>query len=66
MACGRTCEIRGIAKNHKTAIVLGHRTDPGVLDSHFHNMIILDQKNTFSLPVHRLGQIKQYMVTIFA
>ncbi len=44
MTCGRTYEIRGIAKNHKTAIVLGHRADLGGLDSHF----LLDHKKIHS------------------
>lgn len=53
MTWERTYEIRGITENHKTAIVLGRGADPGVLVSHFHNMIILGhKKNTFS--VHRL------------
>jgi hypothetical protein len=42
MPCGRTYEMRGIAKNHNTAIVLRHRADP--LDSLIHNMIISDHK----------------------
>lgn len=47
MTCGRTYE-RDIAKNHITAIVLGHRADLGVLDSHFHNMIIIGHKKIHS------------------
>jgi hypothetical protein len=44
MTCGRTYEMRGIVKNHKTAIVLRDRAHTGLLDSLFHNMIILGYK----------------------
>jgi hypothetical protein len=58
MTCGRTYEMRGIAKNHKTAIVLRHRADPGVLDSLFRNMIILGHKKNIVITESSSGSKK--------